>query len=56
MSKIKRTITGWLDVDTLDYTDGRENMDVYVSNKPKYSPVLGPNGEPLEYEEIKVGF
>lgn len=31
-------------------------MDVFEADRPLYSPVLGPDGEPLEYEYPAIGF
>lgn len=31
-------------------------LDVFVENTETHSRLLGPDGIPLEYEEIRVGF
>lgn len=56
MTRVSRTARSYLDLDYLEYYDDRENIEVVVSNKPRYSPVLDQYGIPYEYEEIKVGF
>ena len=42
-----------------DYWTGQDHpiaADVYVSDKPRTSNLLGPDGKPLQYQTFSVGF
>lgn len=61
--KIPRTERGYQPKSSLSVTDPWSNEThhfagmVYVDDYPTHSPILGPDGRPLEYEKRQpVGF
>lgn len=58
--KIKRTAFGFTSIraDADEDWSGRcAGHEVYESDLPTHSPVLGPDGQPLEYEpRATIGF
>jgi len=48
----------WSDGWEAGYPENGECLgyDVFVSDKPQHSELLGPDGHPLEYEDQPFGF
>lgn len=50
----KRTRAAWDEHEAFSEDVG--TIEVYESQRPRYSEVLGPDGEPLEYDYMPIGF